>query len=150
MHRENVRKLVEALRSGEYHQNSSSLRLELNGDVVRHCGLGVACDVSGVGRWAEGEGAAPGYVTASERNAYALPLEVQRHYGFIHGNPLVYLPPHLRRRVEGYIHVPISGLVSLARLNDSAGLSHDQLADVLEYNLELQEVESRVEELVGA
>ena len=45
---ENIRKWVEALRSGKYEQNTGSLR---NADTGGFCCLGVACDISGIGEW---------------------------------------------------------------------------------------------------
>src|SRR4051812_48603183 len=43
---DNTTKLVEALRSDKYNQGRSRLR---HGD--EYCCLGVACDISGVGKW---------------------------------------------------------------------------------------------------
>jgi hypothetical protein len=49
---ENVRKWVDALRSGEYEQTTGVLRkADGDGNVVGYCCLGVACEVSGLGKW---------------------------------------------------------------------------------------------------
>jgi hypothetical protein len=50
--RENMTKLVEALESGNYQQARGYLRvLNSDGTAKGYCCLGVACDISGVGRW---------------------------------------------------------------------------------------------------
>lgn len=45
--KENIRKWVEALRSGKFQQTNGALR-----DLDGYCCLGVACEVSGLGYWA--------------------------------------------------------------------------------------------------
>lgn len=47
----NRKKWVEALRSGKYKQCKNKLR-KTDLEVIRHCCLGVACDISGLGKWA--------------------------------------------------------------------------------------------------
>lgn len=49
---ENVKKWVDALRSGKYEQGYGALR---GRDGVGFCCLAVACDVSGVGEWRHGD-----------------------------------------------------------------------------------------------
>ena len=46
--KENIRKWVEALRSGDFPQTTSTLA-----DSDGYCCLGVACDISGLGRWGD-------------------------------------------------------------------------------------------------
>lgn len=46
---ENIRKWVEALRSGRYEQTSGTLAaVDIDGKITGHCCLGVACEVAGI------------------------------------------------------------------------------------------------------
>lgn len=123
----NTRALVNALRSGEYQQTRSVLR---RGDS--YCCLGVACDISGKGRWVEClDMSNLGYDTPGQRAGwdrqvsgpyYAetsfLPHEVTDWLGWKNRNPVV-----------------TSDGRTLASLND-AGYSFAQIADLIENNYE--------------
>ncbi len=54
--RENVRKWVEALRSGKYQQGEGALRIHTPGEKDRFCCLGVACDALNPEGWHSTEG----------------------------------------------------------------------------------------------
>lgn len=83
---ENAKKLVEALRSGEYEQGTGVLRSTNN----RFCCLGVACDISGLGEWRHEpvEGVSPLEYTyhvsdeTGEESDAALPKSVCEWLGF--------------------------------------------------------------------
>jgi hypothetical protein len=85
---ENIRKWVDALRSGEYKQTKECLRYNYE-EGPRYCCLGVACDISGVGRWehAEEVGKLAEYICKDDRNAGYMPTEVKEWLGLELGNP---------------------------------------------------------------
>jgi hypothetical protein len=89
--------LITALRSGRYQQTKGALR---RGDCF--CVEGVACDVSGVGKWDDSF-----YVVAGERCCSAM------------------LP-----QAENYFEFRIT--LSLLDLNDKEGLSFAEIADRIE------------------
>lgn len=124
VNKERVRKLVDALRSGDYVQTDGRLRRRDTEDgKPQMCCLGVACDVSGIGAWEPGkydgqaiycqEYIAPG----SAPNAATLPGAVARWYGFNSDVPNV-------RTDEGSF--------PLTHLNDSGDYSFEQIADLIE------------------
>ena len=79
--KENRKKWIEALRSGEYKQGMGVLREEDN----KFCCLGVACDISGLGEWKydleDSDGINLSYVIEESVKKYSndglLPLPVQ-------------------------------------------------------------------------
>lgn len=77
---ENRKKWVSALRSGNYQQGTEALR---NGD--EYCCLGVACDISGLGKWANSE-----YIVVQGRETYShfthLPSSVKEWLGLLSAN----------------------------------------------------------------
>lgn len=120
--KENVRKWVDALRSGEYAQTRNALAIRARNGETHHCCLGVACAVAGI----EAEPAT--YPWGSPSNAFkfdgsdaVLPGSAQRWLGIGKGNPTV--------RV-----VTDKGAAdrSLAGLNDSEQWTFDQIADLIE------------------
>jgi hypothetical protein len=108
MNKENIQKWVDALRSGKYEKCQWRLR---RGD--RYCALGVVCDVSGLGEWADGLYCVPheGPVRS------VLPDIVQILLG-VHGNY-----PYF---------VPLSGGNDISDLNDDPEYSFDMIADIIE------------------
>lgn len=110
--RENIRKWVDALRSGEYRQGYGRLRSDGSN---AYCCLGVACDVSGVGRWTgslyETDGEMPWGVSGLE-----LPNPVVRWLGLDDRDP----------------YMESAGGDSLSSLNDSENWDFDKIADLLE------------------
>lgn len=88
--------LVAALRSGDYKQGRTVLRSAAvdedgkpNKEGGKHCCLGVACDISGLGEWRttsdeddEGDTTMVYQVTKHDREAAILPLAVAEYFGF--------------------------------------------------------------------
>ena len=89
---ERVKKLwVEALRSGKYIQGKGFLR-ELILGKPRDCCLGVLCDLFAAenpaeGKWAEREGNAIVFRTATDSSYSELPAQVQQWAGLDSANP---------------------------------------------------------------
>lgn len=83
---ENAKKWVEALRSGQYAQTTSTLR-DGSGDWVGYCCLGVACDLSGLGQWELIRGAWHYVIdkggTVTECHDTALPESVRAWLGLV-------------------------------------------------------------------
>ena len=79
--------LVAALRSGKYKQGRGAPRRVGDPEDLLCC-LGVACDISGLGKWiASGDNLVMIYLTDETRNkstssSTAMPLKVQEYYGF--------------------------------------------------------------------
>jgi len=101
VHRDRLLVWVEALESGRYRQGTGQLRVANTfGETLRMCCLGVACEVSGLGRW---EPDTDNYVVdgaprdelngdlADHGGRYVagtyLPLAVAEHYGVDDYNP---------------------------------------------------------------
>ena len=135
VNKENIQKLVDALRSGEYRQTGGMLR---RGDSF--CCLGVACDISGLGQWKDYDGRAIGntyyeYVydipgsgdDRSHMGTAVLPTEVRDWLGVNEVNPEV---NYVVEDDDGYDagHMEIAGVASL---NDD-GYSFDKIADFFE------------------
>ena len=97
---------VEALRSGKYKQTRKRLR-----DETGFCCLGVACEVSGLGRWVEGRFVLNGDEVTSA--SIMLPQAVREFYGIAHG--------------EGGF-----GKSGLTHENDSVRATFEQIADIIE------------------
>jgi hypothetical protein len=119
-----IRKWVTALRSEKYPQSDSYLRT-----ADGYCCLGVLCDISGLGEWSEPR-QVPGVRFSHSYLATdlwqhqgpgitLLPPEVIKWAGFDTGNPVVYYD------FNGISH-PAAGV------NDSEGLSFNEIADYLE------------------
>lgn len=109
--KENIRKWVDALRSGKYKQAKERLR-----DKNSYCCLGVACDVSGVGKWQKDfwnswEYAV--YEAPGDVNDLDLPKGVQKWLGIRLANPK-------------FKRVPAS------QLNDEMGKTFEEIADYIE------------------
>lgn len=85
--RENIQKLVDALRSGEYKQYQSALR---SNDGSRHCCLGVACDiykkVTNTGTW---DCNGFGFIDEQHFKLFELPPTVRNWFGFESENPII-------------------------------------------------------------
>lgn len=69
-------KWVKALRSGDYKQARGQLK-KVDGNRVGMCCLGVACDLSGLGKWDESNA----YITGENREDSVLPTEVMDWLG---------------------------------------------------------------------
>lgn len=115
--KENLRKWVEALRSGRYRQAHGALRAWANDDDAEqveeegyhYCCLGVACDLAGMSEEANGWQ----YGT--------LPPQVQEWLGIEENNPKLAPSPYAA-----------SGRLSASELNDIYGWTFDQIADAIE------------------
>lgn len=88
--RENIRKWVDALRSGNYRQGVDTLKAVMSSDgVPSYCCLGVACELAlhegivtqNIIRGHSGFG--------EERNTGSLPTEVQQWLGIYSDNPYI-------------------------------------------------------------
>jgi hypothetical protein len=108
--KEHRRKWVAALRSGEYGQTKNELTNGRN-----FCCLGVACEISGLGEWVDGEETAWAYKVGSDVNGSVLPELVCKWLGL--------------RTDQGWHSITDS--VSLATLND-AGKKFSTIADLIE------------------
>ena len=74
--------LVAALRSGEYEQGVKRLRTEIKGRS-HFCCLGVACEISGLGKWTMFRTPQWVYLTDEGQSNWAnLPQDVNHYYGF--------------------------------------------------------------------
>ena len=70
---------VTALRSGDYQQTTSVLRSQAG-----YCCLGVACDISGLGRWEDVNGNMYKFKMGSGLfSCVDLPIEVAEYYGIV-------------------------------------------------------------------
>lgn len=127
--KENIRKWVTALRSGQFKQGKSHLKYDTDysreGDA-RHCCLGVACDLA-IANGVEME-------TSRRFNGQyifggtskTLPNEVTDWLGITDANPFVNVPPEYVP--PGFVGVPQE---RLALLNDS-GVEFERIATFIE------------------
>jgi hypothetical protein len=133
-----VRAWIAALRSGNWKQGAGALRLTEPDDAsptptVRHCCLGVACDISGVGAWVQRDNAhAVKYVTSDplrggSASAANLPDPVMVWYGL--NNPD---GAYSEENADGNIITRC-----LVDMNDTDDWTFDQIADVIEAQLTL-------------
>ena len=104
INKENVRKWVEALRSGKYEQGQE--RLVRNN---KYCCLGVACELAGLPKASDGNGFIAQYTLCLDY----LPIEVQQWLGVSSRNPIV----------NGE---------ELAQWNDWRGKTFAEIADMIE------------------
>lgn len=119
---EHRQKLLDALRSGKYHQGICAL----HPNSRSFCCLGVACDIYDPTRWSwtgygDWEYSVRVDDTAVEVRTGTLPQAVQFYYGFVSGTCSFY---GLRDREEV--------VVGASDLND-ASMPFDQIADLIEY-----------------
>lgn len=84
---ENIKKWVEALRSGGYCQTSGVLRRSHPSNGF--CCLGVACDLSGVGEWEQDRNYFWYYRTRNGVSADLMPAEVCAWLGIASNDPSV-------------------------------------------------------------
>ena len=112
MKKEIAERWIEALRSGGYKKVHGMLRGWRADGFCGFCGLGVLCDISGLGEW-DGDGSAVFLVNKEMHNGGYLPLPVQQWSGM--------------RKV---------GEKLIAALSDREGFTFAQLADEIEENWE--------------
>ena len=112
MNRNRVIELVSALRSGKYTQIRGVMKRDSG-----YCALGLACEVSGVGKWGDKKVLLGyPYIVNGEENEAALPLEVKDHYGFC-----------------------VKEECRMAEMNDLESLSFSHIADYLEQEVEREQ-----------
>lgn len=120
MIREKAEELVAALRSGKYQQSRNTLK-----DDEGFCCLGVACEISGLGKWKKFHDSCETYVVDDgSMSDTVLPLEVKKYFGFATSNG--FFP-------DGFF--PDTGDSCLSGANDS-GASFSEIADFIEKNWE--------------
>lgn len=103
-HKDRIELWCQALESGKYRQTKQVLRSN-----AFHCCLGVACDISGIGKWDDDFD----YITSSQAGSQVLPQEVMEWLGVENRDPYV--------NVNGYSF-------PLTDLNDSQGYSFPEIA----------------------
>lgn len=110
------KKWVKALRSGKYEQTTG--RLTRDG---KYCCLGVACDVSGLGKWEYGGafGADLYRTKMGEAEGWSLPYEVINRLGFNRYDETVLI---LRNDKKGDTFLDIADTIELLTLADTEGL----------------------------
>lgn len=114
--KENLKAVVAALRSGEYKQGTGALKSTSLHGAPAHCCLGVACDVSGLGKWSDAGAGLERYT--------------------VNADTCDHCTGYLPTRVGEWLGFNVNGdwkeeMKSLALLNDS-GASFLDIADRLE------------------
>jgi hypothetical protein len=120
---DNVKIWLRALRSGDFKQGTYSLK-----NLAGFCCLGVACEVSKVGKFATIRKGVATYVTSDKDNNYthstgSLPLSVREFYGI--KNLTINLDSADTRKISARI-------VTLQTLNDYHQLTFLEIADMVE------------------
>lgn len=111
-----IQQWVNALRSGNYQQGQGALRSE-----DTYCCLGVACDVSGLGKWRRNPGG--GYYTHFYYDSIdTLPDVVANWYGLTSTDPTVITREGNGPGAQG----------KLTSLNDTRGYTFERIADAIE------------------
>lgn len=136
LNKENLRKWVDALRSGEYKQGVGLLhRTKTVDGKDKFCCLGVACVVAmqnGVElttkELAGDSPSYPGHRIQYDETYTTLPYKVREWFGFTVLTAGV-------RNPEFEINYPVVGKVGFAYLNDDLDLSFNQIADLIEEQL---------------
>ena len=109
----NMKTWVKALRSGKYKQTTSVLH-----DEEGFCCLGVACDISGLGKWKSGLYEKRYAIDGGAGSVSVLPIPVRDWLGLKSTNPTV-------------------GQKQLSIYND-AGKSFEEIADIIEREYDLK------------
>jgi hypothetical protein len=137
-HIERRKNFSAALRSGKYSQGRQVL---YSGST--YCCLGVACDISKLGKWkpipySDGN---ISYKTETDSGIAMLPSEVREYYGF--------------SDIGGRFWLPKGDECSLWECNDGLELTFEQIADILDYGppglcvedeIEEEDIEDEIEE----
>lgn len=156
VNKENMKKWVDALRSGDYKQASGTLRrIGYDGDnvvVKGMCCLGVACDVSGLGEWkskaeegitSKADDTTSNYVipTCSASDAYLPSLVKDWLFGDevdkVDRDPMLTVTAEeIEKNQIGLRHRygDDNNRVKAAILNDNYDYTFEQIADVVERN----------------
>lgn len=121
----NRKKWADALRHGGYIQGTGGLRI-----ADSYCCLGVACDISGLGRWTE-QGK---YCTASQTKKNCLPYEVRLWLGIKKLCNDVGITLDRQQLLEIYDikePIPDSEMLTLITLNDN-NVDFNTIANIIE------------------
>lgn len=108
------------MRSREYKQESYVLK---NGDY--YCCLGVACDISGIGKWVSDSKLGDTYVGERYQDRYGLTIEVLDWLGLVNSHNEIDL---------GFDEWGTDRRMLLTMANDG-GCTFEQIADLIEYFL---------------
>ena len=129
-YREGIQALVDALRSGEFEQGYSYLKMG-----NRYCCLGVACEIA-IRNGVELHTATLDGVTAFNSRKVDLPAKVSAWFNLEDSDPTLKVPPALyeRRRTER-LPVPMSAAstTTAIALNDTFNFSFAEIADCFEH-----------------
>lgn len=115
-------KWLKALRSGQYKQTIGVLKTQSENGDCRYCCLGVLCDVSGEGKWVEGEWIKSPLLDAGF---------CERGYTFVDVTLTGNLSPEFRKR-HG---IPLRIRDLLIAMNDHKGMSFKEIADWIGTNI---------------
>lgn len=118
--KDNIRKWVDALRSGQYHQGNGRLKYKDNDNVVKHCCLGVACEVA-IANGVEMDVDVYNYSSHDfksrfifDSNGGDLPEKVQKWLGILTPDPV------------------LSNFGTATRLNDHMGYDFNDIANSIQ------------------
>lgn len=129
MNVENVKKVIAALRSGEYEQGRTALeRQPSSGESPKLCCLGVTCREAMRNGVEVRVSKRPGLIlTKFDGNDVSLPPAVAQWIG-MDTNPLLVIPPSVAENADCFPNV----LASAATLNDVYKFSFNEIADCFE------------------
>jgi len=136
---DNMRKWMEALRSGEYQQCQRRLAI-VN---VGYCCLGVACEVAikaGVSiEVREANDSSYLHLKTYDEEVGCLPTTVRRWLGLAEQE--LYVPPELQHKIKSP-QIP-GASTSFITLNDVNGFSFAEIADCIEYTFDKEAYERK-------
>lgn len=127
VNKENMVLWVEGLRSGKYSQGRGSLR-QVEADGVKHCCLGVACEVALASGGVELTVSTHRGCDSFDGECGVLPPVVRQWLGVEDPDPALFSPD--------------DGIVHCLSANDTLGMTFEQIADGLERYYELSGGES--------
>ena len=126
---ENRLKWIEALKSGKYKQVREILKRKDQG----YCCLGVACEISGLGKW-DGDNHFLEKVSGCVSSSH-MTFRVKDHYGFERMSGEICTDP---KDHETYWH-------SLTEYNDTKLYNFQQIAELLENDLNIRRENNGIE-----
>lgn len=137
MNKERKAQWIEALRSGKYKQGRCYLRIPKQDGVDEFCCLGVACDISEVGRWVDGDFVTDTTVTGVVHSRTAPPPIVCTVFDCWAVNPWCVLtdkiPAHLKAKLQPLIDDTLyNDVLLLMTINDSGLLDFVEIAELIE------------------
>ena len=120
MMRDKATELATALRSGNYKQGKETLNR--NGKM---CCLGVACEISKLGRWNVSNEYQVDGITPEFNHAYIMPQPVMDYFGFRHESGKLASPVRVQYKKR------MKEIIALSRMNDM-GMPFHFIADFIE------------------